>query len=196
MFIVGITGGIGSGKTTISELFNKHFSVPIYNTDQRAKWLINHSNELKISIIELLGKNAFQNGIYNTAYVSQKVFSDPSLLKKLNEIVHPKVAEDFQQWKNLQTSAYVIKESAILIESGAYKTCDCIISVKAPLPLRIERLKLRDKTNQKNIEKKIKSQLTDCEREKFSSFVINNEKLSDILGEIQNIHYEILKMMK
>ena len=195
MTTVGLTGGIGSGKTTIANLFALQFSIPIYIPDTKAKELIAQKDSLQKEIKSLLGEQAFVDGKYNTAFVAGIVFSDQAKLEALNQLIHPYVQEDFLQWKQNQHSPYVIKESAILFESGSYKDCDYIITVTAPLEERIRRVILRDKIDRKTIEKRIKNQWNDENKIKLSTFVIDNRDFYRNLDKIQTIHCKIMEMI-
>ena len=151
MTTVGLTGGIGSGKTTIANLFATEFAIPVYIADTKAKELIAQDTHLQQEIKALLGEEAFVEGKYNTAFVASIVFSTPEKLQALNQLIHPYVQQDFARWREEQHSPYVIKESAILFESGSYKDCDYIITVTAPLEERIRRVMLRDKIDRKTV---------------------------------------------
>ena len=192
---VGLTGGIGSGKTTIANLFALQFSIPIYIADTKAKELIAQDNRLQQEIKALLGEEAFVEGKYNTAFVASIVFSTPEKLQALNQLIHPYVQQDFVRWREGQHSPYVIKESAILFESGSYKDCDYIITVTAPLEERIRRVMLRDKIDRKTVEKRIKNQWNDENRIKLSTFVVDNGDFSRNLDKIQTIHCKIMEMI-
>ena len=148
MIKVGLTGGIGSGKSTVSKiLINKGFSV--YNSDNRAKWLMNNNDNLKSNIISIFGNKAYLKGSLNRKYLSAKVFNDSLKLKALNNLVHPLVAIDFKNWLLHQKSKdFVFKEAAILLESGAYKEMDKIIVVSCPENIRLERVLKRDGNSQ------------------------------------------------
>ena len=174
---VGLTGGIGSGKTTIANLFALHFSIPIYIADTKAKELVANNKQLQQEIVTLLGEEAFVEGRYNTSFVAQEVFSNKEKLDKLNAIIHPYVQQDFLQWKQSQQAPYVIKEAAILFESGSYRDCDFIIMVTAPLEERIERVMLRDKIDRETVEKRIKNQWNDEKKIELSTFVIENREI-------------------
>lgn len=195
MIIVGLTGGIGSGKTTIAELFSKQFGIPVYIADSAAKRIIQTDDELREQISDFFGEEAFIDGKYNSSYIAKIVFSDAEKLKRLNAIIHPAVEKDFQKWVKMQVTPYVIKESAILFESGSYKDCDLIISVVAPIHLRIQRVMLRDGVDKKSVENRIKNQWTDQKRIKYSNFVIKNQDKCKILDKIKIIHSEILKII-
>ena len=191
---VGLTGGIGSGKTTIANLFALHFSIPIYIADTKAKELVANNKQLEQEIVTLLGEEAFVEGRYNTAFVAQEVFSNKEKLDKLNAIIHPYVQQDFLQWKQSQQAPYVIKEAAILFESGYYRDCDFIIMVTAPLEERIERVMLRDKIDRETVEKRIKNQWNDEKKIELSTFVIENREIDKNLDKIEIIHSKIVKM--
>ena len=191
---VGLTGGIGSGKTTIANLFALHFSIPIYIADTKAKELVANNKQLQQEIVALLGEEAFVEGRYNTSFVAQEVFSNKEKLDKLNAIIHPYVQQDFLQWKQSQQAPYVIKEAAILFESGSYRDCDFIIMVTAPLEERIKRVMLRDKIDRETVEKRIKNQWNDEKKIELSTFVIENRDIDKNLDKIEIIHSKIVKM--
>lgn len=195
MTTVGLTGGIGSGKTTIANLFATEFTIPIYIADTKAKELIAQDTHLQQEIKALLGEDAFVEGKYNTAFVASIVFSTPEKLQALNQLIHPYVQQDFERWREEQHSPYVIKESAILFESGSYKDCDYIITVTAPLEERIRRVMLRDKIDRKTVEKRIKNQWNDENRIKLSTFVVDNRDFGRNLDKIQTIHCKIMEMI-
>ena len=194
MTTVGLTGGIGSGKTTIANLFATEFAIPIYIADTKAKELIAQDTHLQQEIKALLGEEAFVEGRYNTAFVAQEVFSNKEKLDKLNAIIHPYVQQDFLQWKQYQQAPYVIKEAAILFESGSYRDCDFIIMVTAPLEERIKRVMLRDKIDRETVEKRIKNQWNDEKKIELSTFVIENREIDKNLDKIEIIHSKIVKM--
>ncbi|CAG0905573.1 unnamed protein product, partial [Darwinula stevensoni] len=163
--IIGLTGGIGSGKSTAAKIFNQK-GIPVYNSDDRAKYLMQHSPELKKSIQSLLGVEAYQeNGELNRSFISNKIFLDKTLLQKMNELVHPAVFEDSENWKNKQKEApFLLREAAILFESGAFLLCDAIISVVADENIRIERTIKRDGLTQIEVQNRINNQWTDSQR--------------------------------
>ncbi len=192
--IVGITGGIGSGKTTVANLFSK-YDVPIYNSDNRAKFLMNTDVNLVNDIKTLLGAEAYKEGRLNKSWVGNEIFNDKKKLSQLNAIVHPVVNDDFLDWVDVQDYPYVLKEAAILIESGAYKKCDKIIVVTAALENRIQRLLNRDNLTKNEILIRIQNQISEEQRLKFSNYVIDNDSsLMSLKYKIKNIHNEILKL--
>jgi len=190
--IVGLTGGIGSGKTTVAKLFYK-LGVPIYVSDSEAKKLMVTHAKLIAKIKKLLGDNAYVNNTLNRSYISNLVFNNKKLLAQLNAIVHPVVAQDFLKWYAQQNSPYVIKESAILFESGGHKHCDVVITVTAPLQERINRVVLRDGVSEKQVQNRIKNQLSDAEKIKQSDFVIENLNLKTTQKVVSNLHQQLLE---
>ncbi len=192
--IVGITGGIGSGKTTVANIFSK-YDVPIYNSDNRAKFLMNTDMNLVNDIKLLLGAEAYKDGQLNKSWVGSEIFNDKKKLSQLNAIVHPVVNDDFLDWVDVQDYPYVLKEAAILIESGAYKKCDKIIVVTSVLENRIQRLLKRDNLTKEEVLIRIQNQISEEQRLKFSNYVIvNDSSLISLKFKIDNIHKEILKI--
>ena len=156
--ILGLTGGIGSGKTAVSKMFNA-LDVPVYNADQAAKILMQSSKDLKHKIKQLLGKDAYKQNQLNKAFISEKIFNNKALLTQINALVHPEVALDFNSWLSMQTSVYVVKEVAILFETAAENQFDYILTVTAPEALRIERIIKRDHTPLAKIKAVMSNQL-------------------------------------
>lgn len=195
MLKIGLTGGIGSGKTTVASIFNS-FGIPIYNSDMRAKHIMNNDIELRKEIQQLLGDEAYINGEINRSYISKKIFSSPALLQQLNKLVHPKVAEDFSIWcKKHKKAPFIIKEAAILIESKAHLSLDKIIVVNAPIKTRIERVMSRDDANLEAVKARINNQISEEERNKYADFSINNDGNSSLIIQIKTI-IEKLKQIK
>lgn len=189
--IIGLTGGIGSGKTTIANHF-KSLGIPIYIADEEAKKLM-QSDEIVKAIKETFGADLFENDILNRGKLAEAVFNDPDKLKQLNAIVHPAVKKHFKQWI-LEHNEFpaVIYEAAILFESGSYKDFDTIITVTAPIETRIQRVIARDNTSREQVLKRIEAQWTDEQRISKSDFVIENESIEKSLIEIE----KILKILK
>lgn len=193
MLKVGLTGGIGSGKTVVSKIFQS-FGIPVYNADNSAKEIVHHSAQVQSEIVDLLGPDAFINGNYNRTYVASIVFKDPEKLSALNKIIHPAVQQHFGEWLLVQSSPYIVKEAALLFEAGSYKSLDKIITVCAPTDLRIERIKSRDHANESDIQKRISSQLSDEEKIKLSDFVIKNDERSLVIDQVLYIHQALLSV--
>lgn len=192
MKITGLTGGIGSGKSTVAKWFIEN-GVPVYNSDNEAKWLMNNDENLKLELIKLFGKETYINGQYNRSFVASKVFGNPNLLLKLNSIVHPAVFEHFDKWIQSQNANFIVKEAAILFESGSYKDCDAIISVVADENIRIKRVMQRDELSEEQVKARIKNQWTDEQRIEKSDFVIdNNSDLIHLKTEFERVYKELL----
>ncbi len=195
MKIIGLTGGMGSGKTTVANFF-KELGVPVYIADVAGKNLMNTNVELKAKIISLFGERAYNNELLDRQFIAEKVFNAPDKLQQLNNIVHPAVGLDFENWKNKQKSPYVIYEAAILFESGGYKKCDFIILVTAPIEERIKRLQDRDQSSLEEIEARIKHQWSDDEKRKLSDFEIINKNLSSTKNQVRNLHEILINTRK
>ena len=171
--IIGLTGGIGSGKTTIANLF-REANIPVYIADDEARKIM-QLPEIIQEIKNTFGSEIFDDTILNREKLSQIVFNDPEKLKLLNAIIHPAVRKHFQNWVlNHKKYSFVIYEAAILFESGSYKNCDLIITVTAPIETRIERVIQRDKTTREQVLKRINAQWDDTQRISKSDFVIVN----------------------
>lgn len=187
---VGVTGGIGAGKTLVTKLF-KLLKIPTYYADDRAKELMN--NELVESISNAFGTESYTNGKLNRAYLASMVFSNPTELQKLNAIVHPAVAKDFELWKKAYAQApYVVKEAALLIEAGSYKQLDLLLVVTAPVPLRKNRIKRRDPfRSEKEIADIIANQMLEEEKVRLADFVIANDEQRLLIPQVIEIDKKI-----
>lgn len=195
MKIVGLTGGIGSGKTTVSNMF-KDLGVPVYIADNEAKNLMSSSKVIKRKLIDLFGPKAYEDNSLNRTYISSKIFNDDTYLQKMNAIIHPKVANHFKLWLQKQTSKYVIKEAAIIFEHNMQSQYDYVITVIANEEDRINRILKRDNTTKDKIMSIMKHQLSDDEKIKLSDFVIINDKLEHTKEQVLNIHNFILKNLE
>lgn len=194
-FQVGVTGGIGSGKSLVCDLF-RMFKVPIYSSDQRAKELTNSSPEIKRGIIEIFGSDAIdKNGLPDRALIAKRAFYHPPLLQHLNKLIHPAVAADYENWLNYQHDIpYVIKEAALLIESGLYKSLDYLIVVSAPEKVRVQRVQKRDPhRSQEDIEAIIRRQLPEQETLDFANAVILNIETESVIQQVIQVHEGLLE---
>ena len=170
MKTIGVTGGIGSGKSYVCALIEER-GYPVYYADNRAKNIMDTNHNVKNALISLLGPKAYSNQKLNKTYVSSRIFNDNTLRKKVNEIVHPAVRNDFEEWKNQHTSSkLVFNEAAILFETGGQKFYDALILVYAPKDLRIQRIQKRDGLSLENIQRKINAQWSDNKKEKAYTF--------------------------
>ncbi|MFK7747393.1 MAG: dephospho-CoA kinase [Kordia sp.] len=189
--IVGLTGGIGSGKTTVAKMFHE-LGVSIYIADVEAKKLMHTSKEIKEELIAAFGEETYINGELNRSYLSNIVFNQSEELKKINAIVHPRVGQHFKDWcAERSQEAYVIKEVAILFENDSYKHCDKIITVVAPLEARFKRLLLRDQTSREALQSRMNNQWNDAKKIALSDYVIHNEDLEKAKSQVAKIHQEI-----
>lgn len=192
---VGLTGGIGSGKTTVATFF-KEFGVPIYIADLEAKKLMVTSKVLIRQLKQLLGKQTYVNGQLNKAFIASKIFNNAELLNKMNAIVHPKVARHFKRWFAKQKSAYVISESALIFENNTQDNYDIIISVIADKEIRLARVISRDASNKKKVEAIMSNQTTDAIKKQKSDFIIVNNRLEITKQTVEVIHNSIIKLAK
>jgi dephospho-CoA kinase len=190
--IVGLTGGIGSGKTTVANYF-KALDVPVYIADNEAKALMDRSKVIKRKLIKLFGDSAYVEDTLNKPFIASQIFSNQTLLKKMNAIVHPKVAKHFSNWVKKQNAPYVISEVAIIFENGSQGKYDYIITVVAPEQTRLNRVIKRDNSSEAKVKAIMNNQWTDQQKTECSDFVINNTDLKDTKLQVQNIHSKLLK---
>ena len=189
---IGITGGIGSGKSTIAKVFMS-IGYPVYNSDTRAKELIN-SNEKLINSIKL----SFGDDLYNSQGLDRKkmasiVFNNPEKLELLNSIIHPTVGKDFEKWIDLQNTSFILKEAAILFETGIYKSLHKTILVSAPQETRIERVIKRDNTNQEEVLSRMNNQWSEEKKTELADYVIDNSGNKLVIPQVLEIIKQILK---
>jgi len=184
---IGLTGGIGSGKTYVSEVF-KSLGIAVFNADSESKKLMITSEKLMELVKSEFGEDIYTNGTLNKEKLAAIVFSDKSKLQKLNSLVHPIVKEEFINWCELQSSSYVIKEVAILFESNSHLGLEKVICVSAPLNLRIERVINRDNSSEQEIKNRIENQISQEEKENLSDYIIVNDDKELLLPQIIKIH--------
>ena len=190
--VIGLTGGIGSGKTTVSKMF-KSLGVPVYNADLEAKKLMQSSFELRQKIKQLLGNQAYNGNQINKAFISKNIFNNPKLLAKMNALVHPEVAKNYKHWLSKQSAIYVVKEVAILFEIGVEDEFDYVLTVTAPESLCIQRVIQRDQTTEKGIRAIMSNQLDTSVKVLKSDFVIHNIDIKNSSKQVYDIHNEIHK---
>lgn len=192
--ILGITGGIGSGKSLVAETICSLENTSVYyHADEQAKQLMNSSSTIKNKIISIFGDRSYQQNQLNRKYISSLVFSNPNHLKQLNEIVHPVVKNHFKKFIECQQpQALIVYESAILLEVGSDSICDLVISVNAPLNARIQRVMKRDRISEQQIKNRIDNQWSDIKRNIQSNYLINNLDKTETVSQIQRLH-QILK---
>lgn len=190
--IIGLTGGIGSGKTTVAH-FIEEFGFPVYYSDDRAKTIVNDNQNVKTKIKQLLGNEAYdENGLYDRKYVAEKVFNNKDLLQKLNEIIHPAVRIDFEEWVKKQTKYLVFKETALLFELKLNLQCYKSILVTAEDNIRIKRVMDRDGKTYREVEAIMEKQMPEKDKIKLADCVIyNNTNLEDLKEQTEKIIFEI-----
>jgi len=188
-YAVGITGGIGAGKSVICKVFST-LGAPVYDADSRAKWLMTHSGQLRSEILRLFGPESFSSGTLDRAYIASRAFHQPGLLDQLNALVHPAVAADFDQWVTAHASVpYIIKEAALLIETGTYKDLDYLILVTAPAAVRLARVQARDThRSTADIEAIMNKQLSDDEKITLADCILVNDGQSLMVPRILQLH--------
>lgn len=197
MLKVGVTGGIGSGKSTVCRIFAV-LGVPVYDADSRAKWLQTHDEHLRGQIVEHFGVSAYlPDGMLNRTYMAAQVFNNPEKLQLLNSLVHPRVAQDSAQWLEQQQAAgkpYAIKEAALMIESGSYRQLDVLILVTAPDEVRIARVLKRDPhRSREEVAAIIGKQMPESEKMKYADYVVVNDGSQMLIPQVIGLHRQLLQ---
>ena len=187
MYKVGITGGIGSGKSTVCDMLGE-CGVAIYNSDVRAKELMACSAPLRVALIERFGEEVYTAEGINRSYLAERVFGNAEELAALNAIVHPAVMADFDEWAESQEGEYVVLESAILFEAGLQDRVDVVVSVLAPEALRVERAMARDGASRESIEARMRSQMSDDERIDRSKYAVVNIDIEELREDVEQLH--------
>ncbi|MBK7094393.1 MAG: dephospho-CoA kinase [Saprospiraceae bacterium] len=187
MIKIGITGGIGSGKTTVCSIF-QYLSVPVYNADYEAKKLMVNDKNLRKKIIALLGTDSYKNDELNRQFIAAQIFNDQELLTKLNSYVHPIVKQDFIKWSSKQKAPYAIYEAALMIESESYKLLDKLIVVTAPMELRIDRVCQRDYVDPDKVMERIRNQMSQEEMLMYADHVITNDGKISLIKQVVELH--------
>ena len=183
---VGITGGIGSGKSTVCEIF-KILGVPVFEADKVARNLMNENSVIRLNLVEWFGNEIYSGNQLNRKLLAEHIFNDNSLLNKVNSLVHPIVREEFEKWKNSQNTVYSVYEAAILFESGFYKLMDFTVLITAPEQIRINRVMKRDNLSPDQVVARIKNQWPDEEKRKLATTVIINDNKNLIIPQIIEI---------
>ena len=187
MYKIGVTGGIGSGKSTVCELLRDR-GVAVYDSDSRAKQLMAESEALREQLIAAFGAECYNADGLDRAFLASKVFGNEEALQQLNSIVHPAVRADFQTWAEQQSSPYVVLESAILFEAGFETEVDATLAVMAPMPMRLERTMARDGVDKESVMRRMEHQLSDDELHRRASRTIVNINREYLEGDIEQLH--------
>ena len=187
MFTVGLTGGIGSGKTTVCRVFSV-LGIPVFNSDEQAKLLLQDDPEVKAAVLQLFGSSVYPAGVLDKKALAQLVFNDPKALAGLNAIVHPAVRRAFQEWAESQQAPYVINEAAILVETGAYPSFDRLVTVEAPEDVRLARVVTRDGSPEEQVRQRMSNQATEAQRREVAYAVIENDGHSMVLPQVLALH--------
>ncbi|MDR2584793.1 MAG: dephospho-CoA kinase [Prevotellaceae bacterium] len=187
MLTLCLTGGIGSGKSYVSHIFAA-LGIGVYEADSQTKGLYDRDMVLKSGIIKLLGEEVCCNGVWNREVMANKIFTDKALLQRVNDLVHPAVQQDFLLWKSQQKSSYTILESAIILETPFASLADKIVTVSAPLEVRLARLQHRDPESAKDAQRRIERQWSDAQRESMSHFVIRSDGKTPLLPQVLTVH--------
>ncbi len=191
MLKIGITGGIGSGKSTVAKAFEV-LGIPVYYADDAAKKLMNEAEELKEKIHLQFGNEVYKNGQLDKKYLANIVFKSPEKLALLNSLVHPATLQDAERWMQKQSTAYAIKEAALIFESGAHEHLDFVIGVTAPAPLRMQRTMQRDGITREEVMARMDKQMEDTIKMKLCDFVIKNDEQEMLLPQVIELHEKLL----
>jgi dephospho-CoA kinase len=190
--IIGLTGGIGSGKSTVAKIFAQ-LGIPVLDADATAKAIMNEDHSVKTKLIELFGEDAYKENQLNRPYIAQLVFEDAFKLQQLNAIIHPITIQYAKDWASKQSAPYVIKEAALFFESGSSEGVEKIIGVTAPKHIRIQRVMQRDQMTREDVIKRMEHQLEDSLKMKLCDWVIQNDDMHLLIPQILAIHQEISK---
>ncbi|NND04784.1 MAG: dephospho-CoA kinase [Saprospiraceae bacterium] len=192
--MIGISGGIGAGKTLVASIFSI-LQVPIYNADIRAKEIMETNESIKVEIKDILGPSSYMaKGHLNRTFVAEKIFNDRFLLAKVNGVVHPHVAADYKRWHTKQASPYALEEAALLYESGAYLHLDAVIHVEADQTIRIERVMQRDGIQSDQVIERMENQWPDERRKMMADFIIYNDGKRALIPQVMLLHKRIIGM--
>jgi len=194
MLRIGLTGGIGSGKTTVAKIFEL-LGVPVYYADDEAKRIMNEDETLKKAIQKHFGEEAYTNGDLNRDFLASKVFTNRSKLELLNSIVHPATLRDAAGWFDKQTTPYAIKEAALIFEAGS-KNLDFVIGVYAPVALRITRSMERDKVSREKVIERMDRQMDEEEKMKLCDFVLKNDEQELLVPQVLALHEKLVAIAK
>ena len=192
MLKIGLTGGLGSGKTTVARIFEV-LGIPVYYADEASKRLMNEDEAVKIAVKKTFGNDVYKDDKLDRKYLADIVFNDEGKLKMLNSIVHPATIMDAGNWIKNQTAPYIIKEAALLFESGSDKNLDYVIGVQSPLALRMQRAMQRDQISEKEIMSRINRQMDEEKKLQLCDFIIVNDEEQMIIPQVLELHQKFMK---
>lgn len=195
MLKIGLTGGLGSGKSTVARIFEV-LGIPVYYADAASKRLMNENDNVKSAVQNAFGNEVYPGGILDRKYLAEVVFADEKKLDLLNSIVHPATLSDADEWMSRQTSDYSIKEAALIFESGSHQALDYVIGVKAPLPLRLQRAMKRDNITAEDAMARINRQISEEIKMRLCDFIIVNDEEHMITPQVLELHQKLLLMAK
>ena len=195
MLRIGLTGGIGSGKSTVARIFSV-LGIPVYDSDTASKRLMAEDEMLKDKIIQSFGIESYTNGRLNRKYLSEQVFSDPKKTNLLNSIVHPATIKDAEEWMKKQNSPYLIKEAALIFESGSNRFLDKVIGVSSPLSLRMERTIKRSNITDEQVKARINLQMDEEEKMALCDYIIVNDEQQMLIPQVLLLHEKFLSLTK
>lgn len=195
MLKVGLTGGIGSGKSTVAKVFEV-LGIPVYYADDAAKRLMNQDDDVKRTIQKQFGDAVYTNDVLNKKQLADIVFNNPEKLQQLNKIIHPATIKDAERWMQNQTAPYAIKEAALIFESGAQEHLDYVIGVTAPAPLRIQRTMHRDNVTREEVLARMDKQLDESVKMKLCDFILVNDEQEMLLPQVLHLHNKLLSLAK
>ncbi len=191
MLKIGLTGGIGSGKSTVAKVFQT-LGIPVYYADDAAKELMNNNEGLKQQIILHFGEDVYENKVLNRKFLAQKVFNNPTQLNLLNSLVHPATIQAAEDWFAQQTAPYCIKEAALIFESGSQQNLDFVIGVYTPTPLRLQRVMQRDNTTASEVKQRMDKQIDETIKMRLCDFVVTNNELELLIPQVMALHEKFI----
>lgn len=189
--IVGLTGGIGSGKTTVARIFAQ-LGVPIFVADEVSKSILDSNKALQAELLQLMGPELLQDSKVNRPYMASRIFKDKALLQKVNALIHPAVASAFEAWHQAQSFPYVLREAAILFESGSAKDCAKVIVVSAPEELRLQRVMLRSGETAEQVRQRMSKQWPQEKKEALADYIIQNDHQHMLIPQVLRIHEDLI----
>jgi len=192
---VGLTGGIGSGKSTVAQIFEV-LGIPVYYADIAAKKIMNEDEGLRLAITNIFGNQAYANNTLDRKYISSIVFSDPAKLQQLNALVHPATKKDSESWMQHQTSPYAIHEAALIFEAKVSDRLDLVIGVSSPIELRIKRARERDKVSREEVLKRMDQQLDEELKMSKCDFVLINDEQQLLIPQVLELHEKLIGLSK